>query len=222
MSVLIDENGRPIILIREQSQKKRVKGQEAYRSNILAARGVSQILRSSLGPRGMDKLLVSPDGDVIVTNDGATIVQHMQIEHPTAKLMVELSRSQDNETGDGTTGVVVLAGSLLEQAQSLIDKGIHPLTVTEGFDKACDYATNYLETIHAKIDVMENKNEELIRGAMTALGSKVVSKYQRKLAEIAVSAVLSVADIERKDVNFELIKVNNNSYNRSKEKLEEV
>jgi len=118
-----------------------------------------------------------------------------------------LSKSQDNEIGDGTTGVVVLAGSLLEQAQFLIDKGIHPLTVTEGFDKACEHAIKYLESIHAKIDINENKNEELIKGAMTALGSKVVSKYQRKLAEIAVNAVLSVADLERKDVNFELIKV---------------
>ena len=207
MSVLIDEFGRPIILLREQSQKKRVKGPEAYKSNILAARGVSQILRTSLGPKGMDKMLVSPDGDVLVTNDGATIVEQMHVEHPTAKLMVELSKSQDNETGDGTTGVVVLAGALLEQAQTLIDKGIHPLTVTEGFDKACEYAIKYLESIHAKIDIQENKNEELIKGAMTALGSKVVSKYQRKLAEISVNAVLSVADLERKDVNFELIKV---------------
>jgi T-complex protein 1 subunit epsilon len=120
--MLIDENGRPIILIRDQPDKKRIKGAEAYKTNIMAARGISYILRSSLGPKGMDKMLVSQDGDVCVTNDGATIVDQMQIEHPTAKLMVELSKSQDNETGDGTTGVVVLAGSLLEQAQILIDK----------------------------------------------------------------------------------------------------
>lgn len=131
----------------------------------------------------------------------------MHVEHPTAKLMVELSKSQDNETGDGTTGVVVLAGSLLEQAQILIDKGIHPLNVAEGYDKACDHAIKHLESIHATIDIHENNGEELIRGAMTALGSKVVSHAQRQLAEIAVRAVLSVADLERKDVNFELIKV---------------
>ena len=206
--MMMDENGRPIILLHEQNDKKRVKGAEAYKSNILAARGIANILKTSLGPKGMDKMLVSQDGDVTCTNDGATIVDQMAIEHPTAKLMVELSKSQDNETGDGTTGVVVLAGSLLEQAQLLIDKGIHPLSVTEGFDKACDHVIKYLDSIHAKIDINENKNEELIRGAMTALGSKVVSHNQRKLAEIAVNAVLSVADIERKDVNFELIKVN--------------
>lgn len=147
----------------------------------------------------------------------------MQIEHPTAKLMVELSKSQDNETGDGTTGVVVLAGSLLEQAQTLIDKGIHPLQVTEGFDKACEHAVKYLDSIHAKIDITSNKHEELIRAAMTALGSKVVSHNQRKLAEISVEAVLSVADLERRDVNFELIKVRLILLNnRLKERLVDV
>jgi T-complex protein 1 subunit epsilon len=155
----------------------------------------------------MDKMLVSPDGDVTVTNDGATIVEQMHVEHPTGKLMVELSKSQDNETGDGTTGVVVFAGSLLEQAQLLIDKGLHPLNIIEGFDKACDYAVKYLETIQSKIDYAENNNEHLIKAAITALGSKIVSKYQRKLAEIAVNAILSVCDLERKDVNFELIKI---------------
>ena len=155
----------------------------------------------------MDKMLVSGDGDVCVTNDGATILQQMEVEHPTGKLLVELSHSQDNETGDGTTGVVVLAGSLLEQAQLLIDKGLHPLAIVEGFDKACEYAIKHLETIHTKIDYLENNNEHLIKAAITALGSKIVSKYQRKLAEIAVNAVLSVCDMERKDVNFEMIKV---------------
>ena len=152
-------------------------------------------------------MLVSGDGDVCVTNDGATILQQMEVEHPTGKLLVELSHSQDNETGDGTTGVVVLAGSLLEQAQLLIDKGLHPLAIVEGFDKACEYAIKHLETIHTKIDYLENNNEHLIKAAVTALGSKIVSKYQRKLAEIAVNAVLSVCDMERKDVNFEMIKV---------------
>ena len=131
----------------------------------------------------------------------------MNIEHPVAKLMVDLSKSQDNESGDGTTGVVVLAGAILEQAQHLIEKGLHPLSIIEGFDKACDYAVKHIETIHNKIDYKENNNEHLIKGAMTSLGSKVVSKYQRKLAEIAVDAILSVYDSERKDVNFELIKV---------------
>jgi T-complex protein 1 subunit epsilon len=120
---------------------------------------------------------------------------------------VELSKSQDNEIGDGTTGVVVLAGALLEQAQILLDKGIHPLKVADGFEKACEIAVRKVEDIAIELDIEENKNEELIKCAMTALGSKVVSKQKRELAEIAVKAVLSVADMERKDVNFDLIKI---------------
>lgn len=155
----------------------------------------------------MDKMLISCDGDVCVTNDGATILEQMSVEHPVAKLLVELSKSQDNETGDGTTGVVVLAGALLEQAQKLLEKGLHPLQIIEGFDKGCEEAIKHLETIQSKIELYDNNNENLIKAAMTALGSKVVSKYQRKFAEIAVAAVLSVRDQERNDVNFEMIKL---------------
>lgn len=174
---------------------------------MLAALGVASILRTSLGPKGMDKMLVSPDGEVTVSNDGATIVEQMKIEHPIAKLMVELSKSQDNETGDGTTGVVVLAGALLKQALLLIDKGLHPLAITEGYEKAADYACKHLESIHSKIDLTDPTNLDLKKAAMTSLGSKVVSKYKEMLAEVAVKAVQSVEDIARKDVNFDLIKV---------------
>jgi T-complex protein 1 subunit epsilon len=171
----------------------------------MAARGVASCLKSSLGPKGMDKMLVSQDGEVLVTNDGATIVEKMDIEHPTARLMVELSQSQDNEIGDGTTGVVVLAGALLEQAMLLVEKGIHPLAVSEGFDKACEKVLQNLDQIHTKLD-LENQ-DNLINGAITSLGSKIVSKCQKSLAKICVDAVLSVLDKERNDVNFELIKI---------------
>ena len=160
-----------------------------------------------MGPKGMDKMLVSKDGDVTVTNDGATIVENMNIEHPIAKLLVELSKSQDDESGDGTTGVVVLAGALLEQAQKLLDKGIHPLKIIEGFDKACEYALENLEKVSTEINLTENDNENLKKAAKTALCSKVVSKHQDQFAKIAVDAILSVADLERKDVNFDMIKV---------------
>ena len=160
-----------------------------------------------MGPKGMDKMLVSQDGDVTVTNDGATIVENMNIEHPIAKLLVELSKSQDDESGDGTTGVVVLAGALLEQAQKLLDKGIHPLKIIEGFDKACEYALEHLDSIATEINLTENDHENLKKAAKTALCSKVVSKYQDQFAKIAVEAILSVADLERKDVNFDMIKV---------------
>ena len=152
-------------------------------------------------------MLISKDSNVTVTNDGATIVENMNIEHPIAKLLVELSKSQDNETGDGTTGVVILAGALLEQAQKLLDKGLHPLQIIEGYDKACDYAIKHLESIQTEIDYQENNYENLKKVAKTALCSKVVSKYQDKFAEIAVNAVLAVLDQSRKDVNFEMIKV---------------
>jgi T-complex protein 1 subunit epsilon len=204
---LIDQYGRPIILFDPSSTKERLKDKEAYRSNILAACGVSNFLRSSMGPKGMDKMLVSQDGDVTVTNDGATIVENMNIEHPIAKLLVELSKSQDDESGDGTTGVVVLAGALLEQAQKLLDKGIHPLKIIEGYDKACEYALEHLDAISTEMNLTENEHENLKKAAKTALCSKVVSKYQEQFAKIAVDAILSVADLERKDVNFDMIKV---------------
>jgi T-complex protein 1 subunit epsilon len=121
--------------------------------------------------------------------------------------MVDLSKSQDNETGDGTTGVVVLAGCLLQQAEMLIDKGLNPHSIMEGYDKAVEKCVKHLEFIQTKIEPTENNNEHLIKAAITALGSKIVSKCQKKLAEIAVQAIMSVFDSERKDVNFELIKV---------------
>jgi len=161
MSLLMSQYGQPIILFDPSMTKDRIKDREAYKTNILAACSVSNFLRSSMGPKGMDKMLVSKDGDVTVTNDGATIVENMSIEHPIAKLLVELSKSQDDESGDGTTGVVVLAGALLEQAQKLLDKGIHPLKIIEGFDKACEYALEHLDNISTEINLTENNNEFL-------------------------------------------------------------
>jgi len=155
----------------------------------------------------MDKMLVSPDGDVTITNDGATILAKMQVEHQIAKLIVELSASQDDEIGDGTTGVVVLAGALLEKAEHLLDRGIHPVRIAEGFERACRMCVSHLETISQTIDFSPTDPEPLILTAMTTLSSKIVNVHKRKMAEIAVQAVLSVADLERRDVNFDLIKV---------------
>lgn len=144
---------------------------------------------------------------MIVTNDGATILEKMEVQHQTARLLVELSKSQDNEIGDGTTGVVVFAGALLEQAQKLLDKGIHPLKIADGFERACDIAVKRIAEIQEEIDIQKNDNEFLKKCATTALGSKVVSKCQDLMADIAVKAVLSVADLEHRDVNFDHIKV---------------
>lgn len=205
MSLAYDEYGRPYIIVREQELKSRVKGVDAIKANLNAALGVSSTLKTSLGPKGMDKMIVSPDGDVLVTNDGATIVNKMEVVHPVARLMVELSQSQDNEIGDGTTGIVVFAGALIEEALRLLSKGIHPLKIASGFEKAADLCCKHLEEISVKKD--PKSKEDLIEAAMTSLGSKVVSKCQKKFAEIAVDAVLKVADLERCEVNFDLIKI---------------
>jgi T-complex protein 1 subunit epsilon len=173
----------------------------------MAARTVASLLKTSLGPKGMDKMLVSPDGDVIITNDGATILEKMEIHHQTARLLAELSASQDNEIGDGTTGVVVLAGAILEQAQKLLDKGIHPLKIADGFEQACEIACKRLTEISEEIDISKNDFDFLRKCATTALGSKVVSKCQDHFADLAVKSVLHVADIERRDVNFDRITI---------------
>ncbi|XP_073964968.1 chaperonin containing TCP1 subunit 5 [Choristoneura fumiferana] len=206
-AVAFDEYGRPFIILRDQDQQKRLTGLDALRSHISAARQIAGILRTSLGPRGLDKMMVSPDGEVTVTNDGATILKLMDVEHQIGKLMVQLAQSQDDEIGDGTTGVVVLAGALLEQASSLLDKGIHPIRIADGFEMAAATALQHLDSISEAFPVSQDTRENLIKVAMTTLGSKVVVKCHRLMAEIAVDAILTVADLEKRDVNFELIKV---------------
>lgn len=209
-----DELGRPFIIVRDQSSKKKSSGLEALRSHIQAARQVSDILRTSLGPRGLDKILVSPDGDINITNDGATILTEMQIDNQVAKLLVELSKSQDDEIGDGTTGVVILAGALLDQALKLIEMGIHPIKVANGYEKASKIISDHLDQIADEIvidkeDLSANllESSDLFKAAKTSLGSKIVNKYHNKFAKMAVESVLKVADFNRNDVDFELIKL---------------
>ena len=205
--IMKDELGRPVIIVRDQGKKKRTHGIDAVKQHIVAAKTVANIVKTSLGPRGLDKILISPDGDITVTNDGATILGQMEISNHVAKLLVELSKSQDEEIGDGTTGVVVIAAALLEQAADLIDKGIHPIRIADGYDQACEVAVAHLDTISDAIPFTKDHHENLIKVARTSLGSKIVSKSHDQFAQIAVDAVMSVADLERKDVDFELIKV---------------
>jgi T-complex protein 1 subunit epsilon len=136
----------------------------------------------------MDKILISPDGDITVTNDGATILQQMEISNHVAKLLVELSKSQDDEIGDGTTGVVVLAGALLEQAAELIDKGIHPIRIADGYDQACDIAVAELDKISDVIEFTREDTDNLIKVARTSLGSKIVSKAHDQFAKMSTSS----------------------------------
>lgn len=199
-----DFGSGPIILVADQESKRRLKGYEAQKANMLAAIQVADIVRTSFGPRGMDKIIVGPDGDVTISNDGATILKMMPVEHECAKLLVDLSKSQDDEVGDGTTGVVVLAGALLKQALKLLEKKVHPLRIADGFEMACQLAIKHCEEVSASLTLEE---DVMRRVAITALCSKVVSSRSAELADLCVKAVLSVADLSRSDVNFDLIKV---------------
>mmetsp|Transcript_100110 Transcript_100110/g.223511 ORF Transcript_100110/g.223511 Transcript_100110/m.223511 type:complete len:529 (+) Transcript_100110:67-1653(+) len=166
------------------------KGADVRSTNILAARAVADTLRTSLGPKGMDKMIQDSKGEVIISNDGATILQQMKLMHPTAKMMVELSKAQDVEAGDGTTSVVVIAGALLHAAQKLLTKGIHPQTITEAFLQAVEKAEEVLESV--AVPVRLDNREQLLQSASTSLNSKVVSQNSEMLAPIAVDAVLKV------------------------------
>ncbi|NP_001265708.1 T-complex protein 1 subunit epsilon [Sus scrofa] len=206
-TLAFDEYGRPFLIIKDQDRKPRLMGLEALKSHIMAAKAVANTMKTSLGPNGLDKMMVDKDGDVTVTNDGATILSMMDVDHQIAKLMVELSKSQDDEIGDGTTGVVVLAGALLEEAEQLLDRGIHPIRIADGYEQAARIAIEHLDKISDSVLVDMKDTEPLIQTAKTTLGSKVVNSCHRQMAEIAVNAVLTVADMHRRDVDFELIKV---------------
>uniref|UniRef100_A0A914I9S8 T-complex protein 1 subunit delta n=1 Tax=Globodera rostochiensis TaxID=31243 RepID=A0A914I9S8_GLORO len=175
-------------------------------SNIVAAKAVADAVRTSLGPRGMDKMIQAGNGEVTITNDGATILNQMSVVHPTAKMLVELSKAQDIEAGDGTTTVVVLAGSLLDAAEKLLAKGIHPTTISDSFQRSAAYAETVLEEMATPIDI--NDDEELVKLATTSLNSKVVSQHSHLLAPMAVQAVKKLmSSPEDASVNLKLIKI---------------
>ena len=179
----------PILVLREGSRRSR--GRDAQHSNIMAAKVIAQAVRSSLGPKGMDKMLVDDMGDVTITSDGRTILERVNVEHPAAKMMVEVAKTQDDEVGDGTTTSVVFAGELLSKAEDLIDRNIHPTTIIGGFRKASEKALEALERIAVQVDPADR--DALRRVAMTSLASKIVSENKEQLAEITVEAVLLVA-----------------------------
>eukprot|EP00164_Ancoracysta_twista_P000470 GFYU01000629.1.p1 GENE.GFYU01000629.1~~GFYU01000629.1.p1 ORF type:complete len:534 (+),score=162.71 GFYU01000629.1:28-1629(+) len=180
---------------------------DTRRSNIVAAKAVSDAVRTSLGPKGMDKMIQTGKGEVIITNDGATLLKQMSVVHPAAKMFVELSSAQDIEAGDGTTSVVVIAGSLLDAAVKLIDKGLHPTQVSEAFQRAAVKAEEIL-TNELAIPVTLEDREKLILSATTSLNSKVVSQHSKLLAPIAVDSVLKVVNPEiENNVDLRDIKV---------------
>ena len=197
--------GVQVIILKEGTQ--RTTGKDAQRNNILAAKVVAQTVRTTLGPRGMDKMLVSTIGDVIITNDGATIMKELDVQHPAAKMLVEVAKTQDNEVGDGTTTAVVLTGELLEKAETLLDKDIHPTVLVEGYKKAAEKAREILDSLAERID--PNDAETLRKIAMTAMGTKGVTGAKDYLAKIAVDAALQVKEVRdgKTKVDVDLVKV---------------
>ena len=168
------------------------KPKDVRKGNIIAAKALADIVRTSLGPKGMDKMIRDSRGEVTITNDGATILKQLQVVHPTAKMLVEISKAQDIEAGDGTTTVVIIAGSLLNAAQTLLERGIHPSVVTDGFQFALDNAERIIENIAKKIDLTDH--DSLIQNCITSLSSKVISQYSQVFAPIAVNAVLKLVN----------------------------
>jgi len=183
--------GIPIMVLREGS--KRSRGRDAQHGNITAAKVVAESVRSALGPKGMDKMLVDGFGDVTITNDGRTILDEMDIQHPAAKMLVEVAKTQDKEAGDGTTTSVIVAGELLTRAEELIDKNIHPTIIIEGYRQAAQKALETLDKIAITVDA-KAQIDYLTKVAVTTMGSKIVSEYKEYLADIAVKAMLAVAE----------------------------
>ena len=184
--------GTPVLILKEGTQ--RTVGRDAQRMNIMAARVIAEAVRSTLGPKGMDKMLVDSLGDITITNDGVTILKEMDVEHPAAKMIIEVAKTQDNEVGDGTTTAVVLAGELLKKAEELLDQDIHPSIIANGYRMACSKAIEILENI--AIPVSKDDDEILRKIAATAMTGKGAEVALEKLADIAVKAVKMIAEEE--------------------------
>ena len=182
--------GMPVLILKEGASQ--TKGRDAQKNNITAAKLIAEIVRSSLGPRGMDKMLVDTLGDVTITNDGATILKEIDAQHPAAKMMVEISKATDNEVGDGTSSVVILAGALIDKAEELVGKDVHPTIIVDGYRKSATKAIEVLNHIAQKIDPTEK--DQLARIAKTSMQTKLVSKEADELAQIVVNAISQVSE----------------------------
>jgi len=180
----------PIIILKEGTGRST--GKDAQRNNIMAARVVAETVSSSLGPRGMDKMLVSGIGDVVITNDGATIMKELDVQHPAAKMLVEVAKTQDNEVGDGTTTAVVLAGQLLSKAEKLLDLDVHPTVIVDGYKKAADRATEFLSKIALTVDPKDGVR--LRQVAATSMSTKDISAEKEFFAKLAVKAVEQIKE----------------------------
>ena len=200
MSATPQMTGIPILILKEGTSRERGRG--AQRNNIAAAMAVAEALKTALGPKGMDKMLVDSFGDVTITSDGRTILDEMDIQHPAAKMMVEVAKTQDQEVGDGTTSVVMIAGELLNLAQELMDKQVHPTVILDGYREASEKALKRLEEIAISVDPKDR--QYLQKVAMTSMASKLVAGYKEQLADLAVQAILHVAQSDEGGLKADL------------------
>ncbi|OLD01674.1 MAG: thermosome subunit [Crenarchaeota archaeon 13_1_40CM_3_53_5] len=190
LSLSFELNGQQVIILKEGTSRN--KGRDAFKANVMAAKIISESVRSSIGPKGMDKMLVDGFGDVTITNDGATILDEMEVQHPAAKMLVEVAKTQDDEVGDGTTTVVVVAGELLKKAEELVDQNIHPTVIVDGYRIASARALEILDEIAIKVD--SNDKATLRRIAEVSLASKILADQKETMSELAVNAILQVAE----------------------------
>jgi thermosome len=190
MAYLTTQGGQPVLILKEGTSRKR--GKEAQTNNIMAAKVIAEVLRTTLGPRGMDKMLIDGLGDITITNDGAAILDEIDVQHPAAKMMVEVAKTQDNMVGDGTTTSVILAGELLRKAEELLAQNIHPTVIVNGYRKAVDKAVEAL----AKLAITVNLDdlETLKKVSMTSMGSKAVGNARGHLSDITIDAVKLIAE----------------------------
>ena len=194
---------QPIFILPESTE--RLMGKDAQRNNIMAAKLVAESIKTTLGPKGMDKMLVDSLGDITITNDGVTILDKMEIEHPAAKMMVEIAKTQESEVGDGTTTAVMLAGKLLENAEKLLDMKIHPTVITKGYGIAVDKAKQFLNEL--SIDVTSDRLDVLKSIVMTAMTGKSAERVKEKFAEIIVVAAKQIEENGRVDLgNIKIVK----------------
>jgi thermosome len=183
-------SGQPVLILKEGTTRSR--GREAQRNNIMAARIIGEVLKTTLGPRGMDKMLIDSLGDITITNDGAAILNEMEVDHPAAKMMVEIAKTQDDMVGDGTTTAVVLAGELLKRAEELLDQNIHPTIMVSGYRKAAQNAMETINKISIPVDIEDR--ETMRKVAVTSMASKAVGPAKEHLAEIAIDAVKQITE----------------------------
>jgi len=183
-------SGQPVLILKEGTTRSR--GKEAQRNNIMAARVIGEVLKTTLGPKGMDKMLIDSLGDITITNDGAAILKEIDVEHPAAKMMVEIAKTQDDMVGDGTTTAVVLASELLKKAEELLDQNIHPIILVSGYRKASQKAIEVMNKIAIPLDVNDRKT--LLKVALTSMSSKSVGAAREHLAEISIDAVKQIAE----------------------------